>query len=112
MQMKKVIVLGAGLVGSVMAADLASDPELDVVIADNRADALEKARTLAAPHALKIVQADLGDTAVLKTTIEPFDMVVGALASVRLSKQERTLQIYVSCLKMQSSLTHSQRNTM
>lgn len=79
--MKKVIVLGAGLVGSVMAADLASDAALDVTLADNRQDALDRAVAQAQPHKLATLCADLSDTRTLKRTIEPFDMVVGALAS-------------------------------
>ncbi len=79
--MTKVIVLGAGMVGSVMAADLAGDAQLDVAIADKRDDALARAVTLAGEKPLRTICADLSDVSVLTKTIEPFDMVVGALAS-------------------------------
>lgn len=81
--MPTAIVLGAGMVGSVMATDLASDPDFDVTIADSRPDALDraKARAAAAGHALRTQQLDLADTATLRRAIEPFDIVLGALAS-------------------------------
>lgn len=79
--MNKVIVLGAGMVGSVMAADLAADTELDVTIADKREEALARAMALAGERPLKTICADLSDVSVLTMTIKPFDMVVGALAS-------------------------------
>ncbi len=88
------IVLGAGMVGSVMAADLAAGaagdatgapgtPDFAVTIADSRPEALEraKARAAAAGFSIETVCADLADPAVLKRAIEPFDIVLGALAS-------------------------------
>lgn len=79
--MTSVIVLGAGMVGSVMATDLAADLGLAVTIADNRAEALERAKARAGGR-IETLRADLGDVLTLRRTIEPFDMVVGALASV------------------------------
>jgi lysine 6-dehydrogenase len=79
--MPSAIVLGAGLVGGVMAADLATDPDLTVTIADNRAEALARAAGRSAGR-VRTLRADLGDVAALRRAIEPFDVVVGALASV------------------------------
>ena len=78
--MTSVIVLGAGMVGSVMAADLASDSQFDVAIADANPNALAAASARARGR-VRTIQADLADTDHLRQTIEPFDLVVGALAS-------------------------------
>lgn len=81
--MAGVIVLGGGMVGSVMAADLAADG-FDVAIADVRPESLRKSAQLVKQlHGVDIrsIEADLGDAHVVKRTVEPFDMVCGALAS-------------------------------
>ncbi len=78
--MPKAIVLGAGLVGSVMAADLAGDPRMEVTVADKRAKSLEAAKRRAGGR-LRIMQADLADAAAVKQMVQPFDIVLGALAS-------------------------------
>ena len=78
--MPSVIVLGAGMVGGVMAADLAGDAGLAVTIADSRPEALERAKARASGR-VETIRADLGDVETLRRTIAPFDMVVGALAS-------------------------------
>lgn len=78
--MPTAIILGAGLVGSVMAADLAADPDFSVAIADSRGDALERANARARGK-LHTIRADLSDIAALKRTIAPYDIVLGALAS-------------------------------
>lgn len=77
--MPKVTVLGAGMVGSVMAADLASDQGLDVTIADVREENLAKAA--AREPRLRTVRADLSDVAAVKKLIAGADLVCGALAS-------------------------------
>ena len=41
---KRAVILGAGMVGSTMAADLSADSQFDVTIADVRAEALERVR--------------------------------------------------------------------
>lgn len=81
--MTRAIVLGAGMVGSVMATDLAGDDRFEVTIADSREAALDAAVARAARQgrALKTVRADLSDAGTLAKTIGPFDMVLGALAS-------------------------------
>ena len=79
--MARAIVLGAGMVGSVMAADLAEDDDFDVSIADVRAEALSAAQSRAAGR-VEIVQADLSDPAIVAKTVADFDIVLGALASL------------------------------
>ncbi|GCC50159.1 saccharopine dehydrogenase [Chryseotalea sanaruensis] len=71
--MKKVIVLGAGLVGKVMAADLAKS--FDVTAVDYSQDALNEAAKLA----VKTKQADLSNLTELSQLLKPFDLVVGAV---------------------------------
>ncbi len=71
---KKIIVLGAGLVGGVMALDLAKDYQ--VTAADRSAVALAR---LKKKGSLDTVQADLSNTSVIKKLVKDFDLVVGAL---------------------------------
>jgi saccharopine dehydrogenase-like NADP-dependent oxidoreductase len=78
--MAHVLVLGAGMVGSVIAADLASDPDLTVTIADLREENLAKAAARA-PGKVKTLRADLADPAAVSWLVGTFDMVCGALAS-------------------------------
>ncbi|MDY7107711.1 MAG: saccharopine dehydrogenase C-terminal domain-containing protein [Planctomycetota bacterium] len=78
--MPSAIVLGAGMVGSVIAADLARDDDFDVAIADVRSDALQAAQQRAAGR-IRTVQADCADPEAVKRLVEPFDIVLGALAS-------------------------------
>lgn len=76
---KRVIVLGAGLVGATMARDLAADESLDVTVADVSERNL--ARLSAAPN-LTRTQADLGSADAVRKLIAPFDLVVGAMPSM------------------------------
>ncbi len=72
------------MVGSVMAADLASDPAFRVTVADKRPEALEMAKTRAARvggHAIETVAADLGDSASVRRLASGYDIVLGALSS-------------------------------
>src|SRR5689334_10870065 len=71
--MKKVIVLGAGLVGKAMAIDLSK--KFDVTSVDINEDAL----TEVAKHGIKTLRSDFGDLSKLSQTIQPFDLVVGAV---------------------------------
>lgn len=72
--MKKVIVLGAGLVGGAMAADLAT--QFDVCAADANQDALQR---LSQKHGIRTIQADLSNAATLQEIVKDFDLVIGAL---------------------------------
>jgi len=78
--MPKAIVLGAGMVGTVMAADLARDPDLEVTLADVRPSSLASAKPRVGDR-VKLLQADMADAATLRRAIEPHDIVLGALAS-------------------------------
>lgn len=72
--MKKVAVLGAGLVGAAVARDLVT--AFDVTAVDRREDALERAF---AGSRVNVLPADLSDAGVLRSLVAPFDLVVGAL---------------------------------
>lgn len=71
--MKKIIVLGAGLVGKAMAIDLAKN--FDVTSADINDDALRHVKE----HGIKTLKTDLSDLHRLKEALRPFDLVVGAV---------------------------------
>ncbi|MFT3685922.1 MAG: saccharopine dehydrogenase C-terminal domain-containing protein [Phycisphaerales bacterium] len=82
----RAVVLGAGMIGSVIARDLATiEPRFDVTVADARPDALQ--RTAAAVSAaggggkITTVVADLSSPAVVRETIKAADVVCGAVAS-------------------------------
>ncbi len=81
--MTNAVVLGAGMVGAVMAADLSTDPDFEVTIVDVRPESLKAAAERAAGMGGKIstLVADLSDVEVLKRTIADSDIVLGALAS-------------------------------
>lgn len=72
--MKKVVILGSGLVGKEIAKDLAS--YYDVTAVDCRDDVLS---TSFSGYRVSTLRADLSDMATIKKTIAPFDVVVGAL---------------------------------
>ncbi len=75
--MTTAIVLGAGMVGSVIAADLADD--FEVTLADISASALGAAKRRT--PLVTTVAADLSDPDVIRKTVAPFDVVLGALPS-------------------------------
>jgi saccharopine dehydrogenase-like NADP-dependent oxidoreductase len=72
--MKKIIVLGAGLVGSAIAIDLSKNH--NVTSADLNSEAFEKFKNYSN---IQTVQADLSDTKKLKELVADFDLVVGAV---------------------------------
>lgn len=78
--MPNAIVLGAGMVGSVMAWDLARDDDFTVTIADRSEDALARAKARDSQRITTTV-LDLSDLTAVKNAIEPFDIVLGAAAS-------------------------------
>ena len=75
--MTRVIVLGAGMVGSLIARDLAADPSLTVTSADARADAL--ARLSAADSTIETRRVDLSAPGAVRSAVEGFDLACGAL---------------------------------
>lgn len=86
--MPNALILGAGMVGSVMALDLAAShaggPGLQVTIADQRHDALAAiaGRATRAGHKVITTKADLSDPAEVKRLAASADVVCGALSSV------------------------------
>ena len=99
--MPSAIVLGAGMVGSVMAADMAADASYSVTIVDAREENLAAANTRAGGR-LKTVKADLSDPAAVKKLVAPFDIVLGAIAS-RIGLQ--TLRAVIEAGKNYSDIT-------
>lgn len=83
--MKKVVVLGAGLVGKAIAADLAS--KFEVTSVDKSEDALAGLHN----HAIRTMQADLTDHGGLKELLKPFDLVVGAVPGFMGYRTARTV---------------------
>lgn len=71
---KKIIVLGAGLVGSAIAIDLSKNYKVTSV--DLNPDSFTKFKNN--PN-ISTVQADLNDTIIIKTLIKDFDFVIGAV---------------------------------
>ncbi len=76
--MPKVLVLGAGMVGSVIAADLAAD--CDVTVADISDVNLDAAARRCGGR-ISVVRADLSDAAAITALAAKADGVCGALAS-------------------------------
>jgi lysine 6-dehydrogenase len=70
---KKIIVLGAGLVGKAIATDLVKTFEV------TSADINEEALKALSIQGIKTERADLSDSNVLSALIKPFDLVVGAV---------------------------------
>jgi saccharopine dehydrogenase-like NADP-dependent oxidoreductase len=76
--LKKITVLGAGMVGSAIALDLGRSG-FAVTVADAREEALAR---VAAKAPVRTVRADLGTPAAVKRAVKEADIVVGALSSV------------------------------
>jgi saccharopine dehydrogenase-like NADP-dependent oxidoreductase len=76
---KKVVVLGAGMVGAAIARDLADDAGLRVDVADLRAEPLER---VAGRARVGTVRADLASPDAVRRLASAYDLVVGALPSV------------------------------
>ena len=76
---KKVVVLGAGMVGQAIARDLAADVGLRVDVADVRHEALER---VAARAAVGTVRADLANPDAVRRLVAGYELAVGALPSV------------------------------
>lgn len=72
----KYVVLGCGLVGSVIARDLASDKNSEVLVADISEENL---KTVARIPRLKTVRADLSQESVVRDTIRDATVVIGAV---------------------------------
>lgn len=71
--MKKILVLGAGLVGKAMAIDLA--PAFDVTAADVNEEALSALKA----HNIKTHKLDFTNALQLTEALQPFDLIIGAV---------------------------------
>jgi saccharopine dehydrogenase-like NADP-dependent oxidoreductase len=78
--MMQAVVLGAGMVGSVMAADLAADPAFVVTVADF-SDANLAAASKKCGGRARTIREDLSNAATIKRIIAEADIVLGALSS-------------------------------
>jgi len=72
----KVVVLGAGYVGNVIARDLAEHPSTEVSVVDINQEVLDK---LKHDYNLHGICADLSNPNVIKDIVKDFDLVIGAL---------------------------------
>jgi len=70
----RIVVLGGGLVGRVMALDLAREPDLQVTVADRDEGALARLRA----EGLATIPLDLADDAAVRCAIAEADVVVGS----------------------------------
>ncbi|MCX6280884.1 MAG: saccharopine dehydrogenase NADP-binding domain-containing protein [Bacteroidetes bacterium] len=73
---KKILVLGAGMVGGAMALDLSKDERFEVTVVDYNAEALAK---VAAAGKVQVLHRDLKDPATVRELAGAFDMVVNAV---------------------------------
>jgi lysine 6-dehydrogenase len=81
---KRAIVLGGGMVGSVMACDLARNGEFEVTLADRSQHSLAAAQARArrlGVGPLTTVEADLSDPQNIARLVSDQDVVLGAIAS-------------------------------
>jgi saccharopine dehydrogenase-like NADP-dependent oxidoreductase len=74
--MKKVIVLGGGLVGGPMALDLSQDGDMEVTVCDVQDAVLEK---FGQKGSVQTIKADLRDRKALESVIEDQDIVLNAV---------------------------------
>lgn len=93
MDRKKIVVLGAGMVGAVMARDLAAEPRFALTVADRDAAALAE---LAKAAPVETAVADLASTDTVRRLIAPADLVVGAVPGFL---GFRTLRTVIECGK-------------
>jgi lysine 6-dehydrogenase len=76
---KKVTVLGCGLVGSVMALDLAADEAYDVTICDASRENLEKTRAKAKGPVTLCTDVDFASPDSITASVKGQDLVIGAV---------------------------------
>ena len=74
--MKKIVVLGSGLVGGPMALDLAKDKDFKVTVVDVSAQALARLKKV---KGVTTIQEDLSDIKTLKRIVQGQDMVISAV---------------------------------
>ncbi|TVQ57025.1 MAG: saccharopine dehydrogenase family protein [Phycisphaerales bacterium] len=88
--MANIVILGAGMVGSVMARDLARDADFDITLVDRSEDALSRTASLI-DRPMKTTAADLSDCEAIQTVIAPADIVLGAMGSTIAYEALRTV---------------------
>ena len=74
--MKKIVVLGSGLVGGPMALDLAKDKDFKVAVVDIDAHALARLKKV---KGITTIQEDLSNVRALKKIVQRQDMVISAV---------------------------------
>ncbi len=84
--MKKIVVLGSGLVGGPMALDLAKDKDFKVTVVDKDAQALARVKKA---KGVTAIQEDLSDEKIVRRIVQKHDMVISAVPG---SMGFRTLQ--------------------
>jgi len=72
----KIIVLGAGMVGSAIVEDLAQEQDMSVVVVDRSQKVLEKVKAKAA---VKGIQANLQDKGIISSIVADSDLVISAV---------------------------------
>jgi len=72
----KIIILGAGLVGTPMALDLSQNKKFEVTLVDRDAASLDRA---AAVSPIKTIQMDLADPEHVKKLVKDYDQVLSAV---------------------------------
>ena len=81
-QPKKALVLGAGMVGSLMARDLAAEGEFEVTLVDRSQAAIDRAaRGFRSDMTIRGQVMDLSSAPILTGLAQQHDVVLGALAS-------------------------------
>jgi saccharopine dehydrogenase-like NADP-dependent oxidoreductase len=78
--MARIVVLGGGMVGSVMAMDISQEPGIEVEVVDASEASLERVRARCG-DGVTTKQADLSSTTKIRECIDGADLVLGALAS-------------------------------
>ncbi len=89
----KLLVLGAGRVGSAMAIDLAKEDWFDIAVADNDTSALE---SLTSRYPIEGVSADLADREQIRRIVDGYDLVISAVPGFM---GFETLQSVLACKK-------------
>jgi len=72
----RIVVLGAGMVGSAIVEDLAQEQDMSVVVVDRSQKVLEKVKAKAA---VKGIQANLQDKGIISSIVADSDLVISAV---------------------------------
>jgi len=100
----RIVVLGAGMVGSTIAEDLSQEQGMSVKVVDRSQKVLEKVKAKAAVEG---IQANLQDKGIISSIVADSDLVISAVPRYRTSsRRERMLWIYPSLARNLSCLTN------